>query len=96
MLTGHFCQGSENWLPSVLKQLSRFLLPLRDTLIRIQVASAPYNPVIHDMTLEMQRTQKTYWARTMDIWSVFICSTASALRSLAARRQTMPLSGLMR
>lgn len=75
ILAGHFQQGAKNWPPSVLKQLSRLLVPLRDTLVRMQAARAPYNSAIHDITLEMQRTRKTYWAWSMDEWSEVICST---------------------
>lgn len=79
-LTGHFRQGAKNWPPSVLKQLSRLLSPLRDTLIRMRAASAPYNSAIHDITLEMQRTRKTYWAWSIDEWSAVICSTEGEFR----------------
>ncbi|HHG1423757.1 TPA: tyrosine-type recombinase/integrase [Klebsiella pneumoniae] len=74
-LVGHFRQGGKNWPPFVLTRLSRLLLPLRDTLIRMHAARAPYNSAIHDITLEMQRTRKTYWAWTQAEWSEVICST---------------------
>jgi hypothetical protein len=75
ILVDHFRLGGKSWPPFILKRLSRLLRPLRDTLIRIQVASAPYHSSIHDITLGMQRTRKTYWALTQAEWSEVICST---------------------
>ncbi len=79
-LAGHFLQGEKNWPPPVVKLLSRLLLPLRDTLTGMQAARAPYNSAIHDITLEMQRTRKTYWAWSMDEWSAVICRTEGEFR----------------
>lgn len=80
VLTEHFSRGNKNWPPSVLTQLSRLLLPLRDTLIKIHAARAPYNSSLHDITLEMQRTRKTYWAWSADEWSEVICRTEGEFR----------------
>ena len=74
-LVSHFRKGGKNWPHHILKRLSRLLLPLRDTLIRMHAARAPYNSAIHDITLEMQRLRKTYWAWTQTEWSEVICST---------------------
>ncbi|WP_267436600.1 tyrosine-type recombinase/integrase [Erwinia psidii] len=74
-LVSHFRQGGKHWPPYIQKQLSRLLLPLRDTLIGMHAAKAPYNSSIHDITLEMHRIPKTYWAWTQAEWSEVICST---------------------
>ncbi|WP_084276350.1 tyrosine-type recombinase/integrase [Erwinia mallotivora] len=79
-LVSHFRQGGKNWPPSVLKPLSRLLLPLRHTLIGMHAAKAPYNSSIHDITLEMHRTRKTYWAWSADEWSAVICRTEGEFR----------------
>ncbi|MDV5422785.1 hypothetical protein [Klebsiella pneumoniae] len=80
ILVDHFRLGGKNWPPFVLKRLSRLRLPLQDALIRMQAASAPYHSSIHDITLEMQRTRKTYWTWSMDEWSEVICGTEGEFR----------------
>lgn len=52
ILVDHFRLGGKNWPSFILKRLTRLLRPLRDTLIRIQAASAPYHSPIHDITLD--------------------------------------------
>ncbi len=79
-LVSHFRQGGKHWPPYILKRISRLLLPLRDTLIRMHAARAPYNSAIHDITLEMQRTRKTYWSWTQEEWSEVICSSEGEFR----------------
>lgn len=74
-LVSHFRKGGKSLPHHILKRLSHFLLPLRDTLIRMHAARAPYNSAIHDITLQMQRLRKTYWAWTQTEWSEVICST---------------------
>ena len=74
-LVSHFRQGGKHWPHYLQKRLSRLLLPLRDTLIRMHAARAPYSSSIHDITVEMQRLRKTYWAWTSAEWSEVICST---------------------
>lgn len=41
----------------------------------MHAARAPYNSAINDITLQMQRLRKTYWAWTQTEWSEVICST---------------------
>lgn len=79
-LAGHFLQGGKNWPSYILNRLSRLLLPLRDTLIRMHAARAPHNAAIHDIILEMQRTRKTYWAWTQEEWSDIICISEGEFR----------------
>lgn len=74
-LVSHFRKGGKSLLHHILKRLSHLLLPLRDTLIRMHAARAPYNSAINDITLQMQRLRKTYWAWTQTEWSEVICST---------------------
>ena len=79
-LVDHFRQGGKNWSPDIQKQLSRLILPLRDTLIRLHAAKAPYNSSIHDIVLEMQRLRKSYWAWTQEEWSEVICNSEGEFR----------------
>ncbi|WP_449507640.1 tyrosine-type recombinase/integrase [Enterobacter ludwigii] len=80
ILVNHFRQGGKIWPTHTQKQLSRLLLPLRDTLIKMHAARAPCNSSIHNIVLEMQRIRKTYWAWTQEEWSEVICSNEGEFR----------------
>ena len=70
-----FNEGKKCWPVEVSTRLDRLLKPLRETLIWMQAAKAPYNSAIHDIVLEMQRTRKTYWAWSQAEWAEVICNS---------------------
>ncbi|MDV5358262.1 tyrosine-type recombinase/integrase [Enterobacter asburiae] len=75
-LSEYFARGAKSSWPTAIRQdLSRLIIPLRETLDWMNAAQTPTNSAVHDIFLEMHRLGKTYWNWTPEEWLEVMCAT---------------------